>query len=195
QKLLVAPINMKERFLEMIEREVANAEAGKPSGIIAKVNSLDDQMINRALVRASQAGVPVDLIVRGYCTLRPGIPGLTSNRRVISVIGRFLEHSRMFYFRNGAEDPLDGLFFIGSADWMYRNLHNRVEITVPVEERPLKERCWEIFQTMLADDRQVWEMHNDRTDRQRPPSSEASPGTHGYLMSVAKQRALLAGGA
>src|SRR5678816_709386 len=113
---------MQQRFLEMIEREVENHRAGRPARIIAKMNALEEKKVCRALYRASQAGIKIDLVVRGFCTLKPGVPGLSENIRVISVIGRFLEHSRIFYFRNGAQDELDGEFYIGSADWMYRNL-------------------------------------------------------------------------
>lgn len=190
QKLLVAPINMKERFLEMIEREIEHKLAGRPAQIIAKVNSLEDQVITKALYKASQAGVPIDLFVRGFCTLVPKVPGKSETIRVISIIGRFLEHSRMFYFRNGSEDPLEGRFFIGSADWMYRNLHARVEAIVPVEERSAREKCWEIFQIMLADERQSWEMRSDGTYTRREKLTEENyVGTHTRLMQLARQRA------
>src|SRR6185295_563619 len=101
---------------------------------------LEDYKIIQALYKASQAGVKIDLIVRGFCCIRPGVAGLSENIRVISVIGRFLEHSRVFYFRAGAENPIDGEFYIGSADWMYRNLLHRVEVATPILARPLRER-------------------------------------------------------
>jgi polyphosphate kinase len=192
RKLLVAPIDMKQRFLELIQRESDERQQGRPGRIIAKMNSLEDRGICRALYRASQAGVEIDLIVRGFCCLKPGVPGLSDHIRVISVIGRFLEHSRIFYFRGGAEDPLDGQFFIGSADWMYRNLLARVEAVTPVESRPLREKCWEILDILLRDQRQAWDMQPDGTYVQRTPAPGAGPsetrGTHAYMMELAKQR-------
>ena len=110
-KLLVAPVNMRERFLALIDREIAHCQAGRPARIIAKLNQLEDQAICQALVRASQAGVTIDLIIRGFCVLPPGVPGVTEHVRVISVIGRFLEHSRIYYFQNGAADPGPGGLF------------------------------------------------------------------------------------
>jgi polyphosphate kinase len=126
QKLLVAPANMRDRFLAMICAEVRHHQAGKPARLIAKMNQLEDREICDALVEASQAGLRIDLIVRGLCVLNPGIPGRTENIHISSIIGRFLEHSRIYYFRNGANDPQVGAFLIGSADWMHRNLSGRV---------------------------------------------------------------------
>jgi len=188
-RLLVAPVNMKARFLEMIDRETDHASRGRPAGIIAKMNSLEDPQVIQALYRASGAGVPIDLIVRGFCCLRPGVPGLSDNIRVISVIGRFLEHSRVFFFRNDSEDPIDGEFYIGSADWMYRNLQSRVEAVTPIEERPLRERLWQTLQVMLDDRRQAWDMDSDGKYVQRTPSDAAGEiGTHRRLMTLAGQR-------
>src|SRR5262249_46067726 len=130
--LLVAPMYMRAQFAALIEREVANCRAGKPSRIVAKLNQLEDRETCESLSDASEAGVPIDLIVRGLCCLLPGVPGLTENVRIRSIIGRFLEHSRIFYFAAGSDDPLEGEFFIGSADWMHRNLSERVEAMVPV---------------------------------------------------------------
>ena len=144
--LLVAPVNMRAEFLELIEREIDNHQAGRPARIVGKMNQLEDPEICLLLSRASQAGVPIDLIVRGFCCLRPGVPGLTENIRIRSIIGRFLEHSRIFHFAAGADDPLDGEFFIGSADWMHRNLSERVEAVVPILERRLRARLWEILE-------------------------------------------------
>jgi polyphosphate kinase len=184
-KLLVAPVNMFQRFQEMIEREKSNAAHGKPSHIIVKCNSLEERQISQSLYRASQSGVKIDLIVRGFCCLRPQVPGLSENIRVISVIGRFLEHSRIYYFRAGAADPVDGEFFIGSADWMHRNLHARVEAIVPIEDRALREKCWEILQVMLHDQRQAWDMKPNGEFVQR---QGASQGTHSILMNQAKAK-------
>jgi polyphosphate kinase len=193
-KLLVAPVALRDRFLAMIEGETAHRQAGRPARIIAKLNQLEDRAVCEALLRASQAGVEIDLIVRGFCVLRPGVPGVSDRVRVVSVIGRFLEHSRIFYFQNGTDDPLDGLFFIGSADWMERNLSQRVEVVAPVEARPLRERLWEILQIMLADQREAWDLLPDGSYVQRTPpagvtTGPAALGTHQTLMERTRQRA------
>lgn len=189
RKLLVAPVNMKQRFLGMIDREIEHQRAGRSAQIIAKMNSLEDRRIINRLYQASEAGVQIDLIVRGFCCLKAGVAGLSENIRVTSVIGRFLEHSRIFYFRHGAEDPADGEFYLGSADWMYRNLNSRVEAITPIEDRPLREKCWNVLQVALDDQRQAWDMQPDGTYRQRKPI-EAHPqvGTHQILMQVARSR-------
>ena len=132
--LLVAPINLRKRVIKLIQRETAHAKAGRSGRIVAKVNSLTDLAIVRALYAASQAGVSIDLIVRGICMLRPGVPGSSSNIRVRSIVGRFLEHSRIFYFQNNGQEET----FIGSADWMYRNLSRRVEVIVPIKDAQLR---------------------------------------------------------
>jgi len=161
QSLLVAPMNMKSRFLTLIESEILQAQEGKPSRIMAKFNSLEDRDICEALYRASQAGVPVDLIVRGFSCLRPQVKNLSENIRVYSVVGRFLEHSRIFYFLNGAEDPTDGLVLIGSADWMRRNLHSRVEVVTPILDRSLRRRLIEIMELAKRDEKEGWELKSD----------------------------------
>lgn len=135
RKLLVAPINLREKMIEMIVRETENKQNGKEARIIVKINSLTDDKIIAALYRASQAGVQIDLMIRGICTLRPGIEGLSENIRVVSVVGRFLEHSRIFYFANDGDDEI----YIGSADWMHRNLDRRVEAVVPIKDASLKQ--------------------------------------------------------
>ena len=133
-RLMVAPVNLREGMLALIQRETAHAEAGRPARIAAKVNRLTDLEIIEALYRASQAGVVIDLIVRGACMLRPGVPGLSQTIHVRSIVGRFLEHSRIFYFANGGEEDV----YIGSADWMTRNLDRRVEVVAPVLDSALK---------------------------------------------------------
>ena len=193
QRLLVAPVAMKRGFIDLVELEIHLQTPERPGRIIAKMNQLEDRSVTDALYRASQAGVQVDLIVRGFCCLRPGVPGLSENIRVISVIGRFLEHSRIFWFSGGREDPLDGDFFIGSADWMYRNLHNRVEATTPVETRGLRERLWEILQIELNDHRQAWDMRPDGTYALRDASGLDAEdprleGTHATLMRLTRER-------
>jgi polyphosphate kinase len=132
--LLVAPLNLRKGIIKLIKRETAHAKAGRPGRIVAKVNSLTDVAIVRVLYDASQAGVSIDLIVRGICTLRPGLAKVSSNIRVRSIVGRFLEHSRIFYFRNNDKEEV----YIGSADWMYRNLSQRVEVVVPIKEPKLR---------------------------------------------------------
>jgi polyphosphate kinase len=134
RKLLVAPLNLRERMVELIGRETENAKQGHPARIIAKFNRLADVHIIRALYEASQAGVEIDLIVRGICMLRPGIPGLSENIRVRSIVGPLLEHSRVYYFANAGEEEV----YIGSSDWMPRNLDRRVEVVTPVENTNLK---------------------------------------------------------
>ena len=133
-KLLVAPINLREKMIEFIKRETVNAGKGKPARIIAKMNRLADTTIIHALYEASQAGVEIDLIVRGVCMLRPGVPGLSENIRVRSIVGRLLEHSRAYYFANGGEEAI----YIGSSDWMPRNLDRRVEVLTPLHDERLK---------------------------------------------------------
>jgi polyphosphate kinase len=188
-KLLVAPVNMRDRFLQMIDREIEHARGGRPAHIVAKMNSLEERKVVRSLYAASQAGVKIDLIVRGFCTLRPGVKGLSDNIRVVSVIGRFLEHSRIFYFRNAAEQPTAGEFYIGSADWMYRNLLGRVEAIVPIENPALRLRLWDILQLMLNDQRQTWDLHPDGSYVQRTPADPAKDlGVQQTLMSLARQQ-------
>ncbi len=133
--LLVAPLNLRKQTLKLIQRETAHAKAGRPARIIAKINSLTDLALIRALYNASEAGVSIDLIVRGICMLRPGIPDVSDNIRVRSIVGRFLEHSRLFYFGNNGKEDM----FIGSADWMYRNLSRRVEVLVPIKDSRLRQ--------------------------------------------------------
>jgi polyphosphate kinase len=192
KKLLVAPVNMKQRFIAMVGREVDNHKAGKPAHIIAKMNSLEDRDVCQALYSASSAGVAIDLIVRGFCCLRAGVPGLSENIRVVSIIGRFLEHSRIFYFRNAAEAQVDGEFYIGSADWMHRNLHARIELATPIERAPHKERIWENLQIMLQDRRQAWLMQPDGTYvLMRPETAEQEEGAHDRLMRLTRQRSMI----
>ena len=165
RKLFVAPVNMRGRFLELITREAEHAAAGRPARIIGKMNALVDAEVIDALYRASQAGVEVDLIVRGICCLRPQLPGVSDRIRVISIIGRFLEHSRLWQFANGGADE----FYLGSADWMPRNFDRRVEAVAPVEQPALHERLRSLLQTYLEDNRQAWELGADGTWVQREP--------------------------
>jgi polyphosphate kinase len=175
QRLLVAPYTMRRRFNELIDREIEAARAGRRGRIIAKFNTLEDRRISDRLYEASQAGVQIDLIVRGFCCLRPGIPGLSENIRVMSVIGRFLEHSRIFYFSGGKDDPLEGDWYIGSADWMYRNLNNRVEAVCPVYDAEARSRLHEILEVMLRDHRNAWDLMPDGAYVRREPPEGADP--------------------
>ena len=179
RKLLVAPANMKDRFIELIGRESQHAESGSGGRIIAKMNSLVDADIIDALYRASQAGVEIDLIVRGICCLRPGIQGVSERIRVRSIIGRFLEHSRIWQFGNSGIDE----FYIGSADWMPRNFLRRVEAVAPVEAPRLQARLRSLLQTCLDDNRQAWELDASGNWTQRKPGANDVHSTHVRLMA------------
>ena len=188
-EILVAPINMKSTFMSRIQQETKNKLEGKPARIIAKMNSLEDEVITEALYQASKAGVIITLIVRGFCCLKPGIKGLSENIEVISVIGRFLEHSRVFYFAAGSANYQDGDFFVGSADWMHRNLHNRVELITPIRDVKLKDKLWEFIDIMLRDNRQAWILNVDGSYSQKvPKEGEEEIGTHAMLMNKTIQR-------
>jgi polyphosphate kinase len=169
RKLLVSPVNTRESFARSIDREIEHVRAGKTGRIVVKMNALVDPKTIKHLYRASQAGVSIDLIVRGMCCLRPGVPNVSENIRVISIIGRFLEHSRIYYFQNGG----DANVFIGSADWMTRNLDRRVEVITPIEDPEISNDLQEILGIMLSDNRQAWDMHSNGSYTQRRPQ----PGT------------------
>ena len=169
-KLLVAPINLRERLIQLIEEETEIQKRGGEGHIIAKMNSLVDAQIIRALYRASQAGVKVMLIVRGVCCLRPGLPGVSENIQVVSIVGRFLEHSRIYYFRHAGEE----LIYIGSADWMPRNLNRRVESLFPIESPDLKKRVVnEILEASLQDNVKARLLQPDGTYVRRSMEGEA----------------------
>ena len=178
RKLLIAPANMRQRFTEMIERETALAREGKAARIIAKMNALVDADIIEALYAASQAGVEIDLIVRGICCLRPGVPGVSDRIRVISIVGRFLEHSRIFYFANGGEPE----YYFGSADWMPRNFDRRVEAVVPVEGQLLQGRVQSLLNACLTDSRQSWDLAADGTYTQRTADNGPTVALHELLL-------------
>ena len=165
RRLLVAPMGLRDRFLELVDRETEHAAAGRPSGIVLKMNALLDRACVEALYRASTAGVEIDLIVRGACTLVPGVRGLSERIRVRSVIGEFLEHSRIWRFENGGAP----IWYIGSADLMDRNLDRRVEAFVPIDDTEARAEIDEILRIMLSDDRRSWLLSSDgrwqRTER------------------------------
>jgi polyphosphate kinase len=179
RKLLVAPGNMRPRLLDLIRREADFAREGKPGRIIVKMNSLVDEQAIEALYEASRAGVEIDLIIRGICCLRPGVPGVSDRIRVISVIGRFLEHSRIFYFGNGGQ----GEYYFGSADWMHRNFDRRVEAIAPVEDTSLHGKLQSILDLCLHDNRQAWDLGaNGKYVQRFPGPDEPVRSTHQILM-------------
>ena len=171
KKLLHAPFTLKKNLLEMINREAAQAALGQPAHIMAKVNSLTDPKVIRALYKASQAGVRIDLVVRGMCCLRPGIPGVSHNIHVRSIIGRFLEHSRIYYFLNGGDEKL----YLSSADWMERNLDMRVETCFPVEGKKLVQRVKKELETYLTDNTQAWVLQADGSYQRLSPTGNQNP--------------------
>src|SRR5438270_12034716 len=192
--LLVAPLDLAEKTIALIDREADHARQGRDARIIAKMNALLDKNIIQALYRASQAGVQVDLLVRGICALRPGVRGVSDNIRVRSIVGRFLEHSRIFYFANDGEEEI----YIGSADWMPRNLYERVEVLVPLRDEMLRQRVrHEILGAYLADNRKARILLKDATYMQawqslhgirnrRPPTGAAAFCAQDFLIGVAE---------
>lgn len=179
RKLVVAPRWMKARVLELIAREAEHARRGRQGRIVAKMNAIVDPDVIEALYAASQEGVQVDLVVRGICCLRPGIPGVSERIRVVSVVGRFLEHSRAWLFRNAGHEEC----WISSADWMPRNLERRVEVAAPIEDPRHRAEIRRILELMLADPRQAWEMQPDGSYVQRVPApGEVGRGTHEVLV-------------
>jgi polyphosphate kinase len=157
RKLMVAPVGLRDAFLGLIRREVEHKRAGREARIVAKVNSLTDTRIIRELYEASQAGVSIDLLVRGVCCLRPGIPGISDTVRVRSIVGRFLEHSRIFWFANGGESE----YYLGSSDWMNRNLDRRVETVFPVEEKKARAKIQHILDVYAQDNVKARELSPD----------------------------------
>lgn len=183
RQLLVAPLNMRERFLSLIRREIDHAKNGFSGRIVAKMNSLVDPQIISHLYEASRAGVKIDLIIRGICCLRPGLKGISENIRVISIIGRFLEHSRIFYFYNNSQEEV----YIGSADWMPRNLDRRVEAITPIQDLEIAKDLQEILGIMLADNRQAWDLQSDGTYVQRRPANTGpQASSQETLMAMAR---------
>jgi len=194
EPLLVAPLDLAEKTLALIEREAEHARQGRPGKIIAKMNALLDKNMVEALYRASQAGVEIDLIVRGICALRPGVRGLSDRIRVRSIVGRFLEHSRIYYFANGGDEEI----YIGSADWMPRNLYERVEVLVPLRDEFLRDRVHhEILDAYLADNRKArillrdatyiraWQPLRGKRNR-KAPTGAAAFSAQDFLISVAE---------
>ncbi len=183
RKLIVAPRGMRQRFLALINREIEHVRAGRPARILAKMNALVDPEIILALYLASQAGVTIDLIVRGICCLRPGLPGVSEHVRVMSVVGRYLEHSRAFYFHNGGDFEV----YIGSADWMPRNLDRRIEAVAPVEDPAHRRSVRGVLEEMWQDNRQAWDLAPDGSYAQRRPAAgEPERSAQMRLMEAAR---------
>jgi polyphosphate kinase len=192
--LLVAPLDLAEKSIALIDREAEHARQGREARIVAKMNALLDKSVVQALYRASQAGVEIDLIVRGICSLRPGVRGVSDRIRVRSIVGRFLEHSRIYYFGNGGEEEI----YMGSADWMPRNLYERVEILVPLRDELLRQRVrHEILDAYLADNRKARVLLRDATyirawksqhgkHKAKPPVGAAAFSAQDFLISLAE---------
>src|SRR5271166_5309493 len=194
--LLVAPLNLAEHCLALIAREAEHARHGRPARIIAKMNALQDKNIITALYRASQAGVKIDLIVRGICALRPGVRGVSDHIRVRSIVGRFLEHSRIYFFANGGQEEV----YLGSADWMPRNLYERVEVIFPVKDELLRERVrQEILESYLADNLKSRFLQKDGSyvrawraqGKRKAPSGRAAFSAQDFLISLAEGKQAL----
>jgi polyphosphate kinase len=194
--LLVAPLDLAEKCVALIDREADHARAGRPARIVAKMNSLLDKNIVQALYRASQAGVEIDLLVRGICSLRPGIRGLSDRIQVRSIVGRFLEHSRIYHFENGGEPEV----YLGSADWMPRNLHERVEVLFPLKDPMLRDRVLhEILAAYLADNvksrflqkdgRYLRSWQSPRGRSRKPPTGRAAFSSQDFLIDLAEGKA------
>jgi polyphosphate kinase len=191
--LLVAPLDLAEKCMTLIEREAEHARLGRPARIIAKMNALLDKDVIQALYRASQAGVDIELLVRGICSLRPGVRGVSDRIRVRSIVGRFLEHSRIFYFENGGEPEV----YLGSADWMPRNLHERVEVIFPLKNPLLRDRVvHEILAAYLSDNVKTRFLQKDGTylrswqsprgRGKRPPRGAAAFIAQDFLLGLAE---------
>jgi polyphosphate kinase len=178
--LLHSPFTLHKGLKEKIEREISHAQAGKPARIIAKMNALNEEQVVEVLYRASQAGVQIDLIVRGACALRPGIPGVSDNIRVRSIVGRFLEHSRVYWFQNDETPEV----YCSSADWMERNLLRRIETCFPIRDPQLAQRvCDESLTTYLADNTQAWQLQPDGTYQRLLPGSDPPYSAQAALLA------------
>ncbi len=186
RKLLVAPVNLRDRMIAMIRREIEHCQNGDRSRIVAKMNALVDPQIIATLYEASRAGVQIDLIIRGMCCLRPGVKEVSENIRVISIVGRFLEHSRIFYFHNNGQEEI----YIGSADWMPRNLDRRVEAITIVEDPDIAKDLQEILGVMLADNRGAWDLQPDgRYIQRRPAANSGQSSSQKIFMEMAQASA------
>jgi polyphosphate kinase len=186
KKLLVAPVNLRARMEALIEREIRHAKAGRKGQLIFKMNSLSDPRLIRALYKASRAGVKIQLLVRGICSLRPGVSGISDNIEVVSVVGRFLEHSRVYYFRNGGAEEV----YIGSADLMSRNIDNRVEVLVPIKDPEIiRTICDKVLPVYLADNVKARQMNSSGGYARRKPAGRHAVNSQELLL---KQRGVAA---
>ncbi len=184
RKILTAPYTLKKGILAKIQREIDLQERQGGGHIQMKMNAIEDVDVTRALYKASRAGVKVDLVVRDTCRFRPGLPGLSEGARVVSIVGRFLEHARIIYFRNGGDEE----YYIGSADMMDRNLESRVEVHAPVENTAMREELRLLMDVQLSDQRSAWDMQSDGSYVQRRPSDESAKGAQETLIGVAERR-------
>ncbi len=176
-KITLAPTNLRDRFIELINREIEHAKNERANHIVAKMNSLCDKELIDALYKASEAGVKIDLIVRGICSLKPGIPGLSDNITVRSIVGNYLEHSRIFYFKNGGQAE----YYCSSADWMPRNMDRRIEILFPVERQRLREKLYHVLRLMMKDNRKAWILQPDGTYRRINEGEEMYSFQEGFF--------------
>jgi polyphosphate kinase len=181
-RLLVAPQDMRDSFLRFIRQEIEHEKAGNDGRIVAKLNELGDRRLISELYRASQAGVDIDLVVRGICRLRPGLEDVSESIRVVSIVGRFLEHDRVFWFRNAGDPQV----YIGSGDWQRSRLDDRVEAAVPVQDPSHQERLQRTLQYAIEDPT-AWELQSDGRYVQRTPDTEGTPGLQDALMQEAKE--------
>lgn len=186
-RFVIAPLGLRERILEHIDAEAQNARAGRSARIIAKMNALSERDVIKALYRASQAGVQIDLLVRGVCCLRPDVPGFSDNIRVVSIVDRFLEHSRIFYFESDGKRDV----YVSSADWMNRNFQRRVEVMFPVEDPKLRARIVEeILQISLCDNLRVRKLRKDGSyERVQPMPQEQTLRSQARFVELAKAQA------
>jgi polyphosphate kinase len=169
KRLWQSPFTLHQWVLQMIEREITHAQAGRPARIVAKINAVNEASVVELLYKASRAGVQIDLIVRGACSLRPGVPGVSENIRVRSVVGRFLEHSRVYWFANGGSAEI----YCASADWMERNLLRRIEVCFPIIDTELAQRVYaEALENYLADNTQAWLLHADGSYQRATPGED-----------------------
>ncbi|MFT5423836.1 MAG: polyphosphate kinase [Phycisphaerales bacterium] len=195
RQLLIAPATMRLALNELIDNEIDNARHGRPARIVAKMNAFEDRQLTDKLYEASNAGVKIDLVVRGFSCLRPGVPGMSENIRVVSIVGRFLEHSRLFVFADGHDNPGDGKVFIGSADWMNRSLNSRVEAVTPIRDPDARARIWNALTIMLRDHRDAWRLEPSGaytrlvTPADADPASPEVRGTFRVLMDDATANA------
>lgn len=185
QQLLVAPKSLKKALLAKIEREIEHQQQEREGHLRFKMNALEDSDMAKALYRAAQAGVRVDLLIRDSCRVRPGLPGLSETVQVVSIVGRFLEHTRLYYFRNGGQEE----YYLGSADAMKRNLEHRVEVMMPVTSPNLQQELWQMLETQWHDQRCAWDLQADGAYLQRQPAAEEHhPGSQELLIQAAKKR-------